>query len=261
MGPNLHEVRLAKKPVRGGRARQIGTRVAPIVAVQTFAGAAARPIPELPRRRTPGYNAGTRSALRHGLCSVLVHPHPGQGISMKPTVSATARALAVLGAVTAIATTAACGGRSGNIPGTQVSDSKFNRDIIATIEDYRLAVERRDAASLMLMASPQYWEDSGTPSGGDDYGFDGLGDVLAGRFQQADDVRFSIRYVSIRRRCPSADAEVYEGCRAYVQVLIDASFSISDARDQQKRPDMRDRNELVLEWADGDRKWKFLSGM
>jgi hypothetical protein len=185
-----------------------------------------------------------------------------------------ASTLARLGAIAAISITAACGGPSGNIPGTQVSDTEFNRDIIEAVEQYRLAVERRDAAALILMASPQYWEDSGTPSGSDDYGFDGLSTVLAGRFQQADDVRFSLHYVNIRRRCSSgtpigvggAPSEtggggVYEGCFAYVQVMIDASFSIDDARGLPKRPDMRDRNELVLGWSDSDRKWKFMSGM
>ena len=179
---------------------------------------------------------------------------------MKPSLVAPFRALALLGAVLA-ASGLGCAASRGTIPGTQVPDNRFNRDVIEAVESYRLAVERRDAAALMLMASNQYREDSGTPTGSDDYGFDGLGEVLAGRFQQADDVRFSLRYVSIRRRCPSGDVETYDGCRAYVQVLVDASFSIADARDQTKRPDMRDRNELVLEWSEADRRWKFLSGM
>ena len=45
-------------------------------------------------------------------------------------------------------------------------------------EEYRLAVERGDADALMLMAHKQYWEDSGTPSGSDDYGYEGLRNVL-----------------------------------------------------------------------------------
>ena len=43
------------------------------------------------------------------------------------------------------------------------------------------------------------------------------------------------------------------------EVLIDASFTVVDARGQDRRTDKRDQNELVLEWDNN--KWKFLSGM
>ena len=39
-------------------------------------------------------------------------------------------------------------------------------------------MEDRDATTLLSMAHPNYYEDSGTPSGQDDYGYDGLKDVL-----------------------------------------------------------------------------------
>jgi hypothetical protein len=46
--------------------------------------------------------------------------------------------------------------------------------------------------------------------------------------------------------------------RAAVDVMIDATYSITTAHGPQ-RLDMRDQNELVLEW-DGKR-WMFLSEM
>jgi hypothetical protein len=156
-------------------------------------------------------------------------------------------------------TSAACGGSESTIPGTRIAESPQNRDVIDALEEYRLAVERKDTAALMLMASPKYWEDSGTMTGGDDYGYDGLRDVLTGRFQEADDIRYSMRYMSIRRRCPSSAQEGNDGCRVYVEVLIDASFTVTDARGEPKRPDKRDQNELVLSWEND--RWKFLSGM
>lgn len=157
-----------------------------------------------------------------------------------------------------VLTATACGSATSTIPGTRVPDSSLNREIIAVIEEYRAAVEKQDAQALLLMASPNYWEDGGTPTGGDDYGLEGLKEVLGKRFQMAEDIRYAMRYMSIRSRCPE-DTEGRDGCRAYVEVLIDASYTVSDARGQEKRPDMRDQNELVLEWADS--KWKFLSGM
>jgi hypothetical protein len=166
----------------------------------------------------------------------------------------------LLAAALLVALATGCATKAGIIPGTRIPDNNENREIITTIESYRRAVETKDVAALVLMASEHYWEDSGTPTGSDDYGYDGLRDVLAGRFQQADDIRYSLRYINLRRRCPSG-ASGNEGCKAYVEVMIDASYTIADARGQARRPDMRDQNELVLEWSPKGQKWVFLSGM
>jgi len=152
-----------------------------------------------------------------------------------------------------------CAGRAGNIPGTKITDDKVNREIVQQVERYRIAVEKADAEALFLMASDRYFEDSGTPVGSDDYGYEGLKDVLVGRFRMAKDIRFAMKYVSVKRTCPAKEGVPETGCRAHVEVLVDASFSIIDARGQERRTDKRDQNELVLEYT-GD-KWKFLSGM
>lgn len=156
----------------------------------------------------------------------------------------------------------ACAPKASTIPGTTIPDSTINRDIIQVIEDYRMAVERQDEAALLLMASPNYWEDGGTPSGADDYGFEGLREVLRTRFHKVDDVRYSLKYLSVERRCrDAATPDSNQGCRAYVDVMMDASFNITDARGRVIRPDKRDRNQIVLEWSDEKEKWLFLSGM
>jgi hypothetical protein len=156
----------------------------------------------------------------------------------------------VRGSVLAIALAlTGCAAEAHYIPGTRVSDSSENQAIIDRVEDYRMAVERKDASALVLMASKRYWEDAGTQSGSDDYGYQGLQEILTGRFQQVDAIRYSMKYVNVDRK----------GDRAYVDVLIDASFTVKDARGQEMRADMRDQNQFVLEW-DG-KQWLFLSGM
>jgi hypothetical protein len=155
----------------------------------------------------------------------------------------------------AICAIAACGRNGSYVPGTRVPYSDANKSVLDACEEYRLAVEAGDADKLMLMAHKQYWEDSGTPSGGDDYGYEGLRNVLTTRLQQASDIRYSVRYVAVRQSCNDLRA----GCKAAVDVLIDASYTITNAMGQPKRPDKRDQNELVLEW-DGKR-WLFLAGM
>lgn len=153
---------------------------------------------------------------------------------------------------------AACGNKNGGrIRGTRVPDNEVNRALIERLETYRVAVEARDAEALVLMASPEYWEDRGTVEAEDDYGFEGLRTVLAGRFQLASEVRYSLRYDKIRKVCPGDSLQA--GCRAHVEVQIDASFTVNDAQGNSSRRDKRDQNELVLVYT-GD-KWLFVSGM
>jgi len=143
----------------------------------------------------------------------------------------------------------ACGGSSQNIKGTDVSDTGENRDLINYVEKYRLAVERQDAPGLVLMASKDYWEDAGTPTGADDYGYAGLKSVLAGRFQTSEEVRYSIRYLRIRR----------SGDQAFVEAHVHASWTLQDAQGQLIRKDKKSQEQFVLRYEGED--WKFLSGM
>src|SRR5512142_662714 len=84
---------------------------------------------------------------------------------------------------------AACGAHAQYIGGTKIPDNDVNKSVLNAVEAYRSAVEKGDAQSLVLMASPKYSEDSGTPTIVDDYGFDGLQGVLATRFRAARDIR------------------------------------------------------------------------
>jgi hypothetical protein len=142
----------------------------------------------------------------------------------------------------------ACAAGLHYIPGTKVEDTDENRRIVSAVEQYRQAMERRDSGALLAMAAKSYWEDGGTPTGADDYGWDGLRDVLTNRFQRAEAIRYNMRYMGIR----------HERNRAYVEVLIEANYTISTTSGPQ-RQEMRAQNQLVLEY-DG-RRWLFVSGM
>lgn len=145
---------------------------------------------------------------------------------------------------------AGCAAPARNIIGTKLPDSLENRAIVGAVERYRIAVEKGDVAALARMASPNYWEDGGTPSAADDYGFAGLEKVLEGRFQKASAIRYSLRYQRVRR----------QEQRAFVEVLVDASYTVDSHRGEERR-DKRDQNEFVLEWDETTRQWRFLSGM
>ncbi|MEJ7596598.1 MAG: hypothetical protein WKG01_01705 [Kofleriaceae bacterium] len=154
-----------------------------------------------------------------------------------------------------LASIAGCAKRGTFVPGTKIPYSDANKTALDACEVYRRAVEERNVDGLMLMVHPEYWEDSGTPSGSDDYGYEGLRNVLLTRLLKATEIRYSVRYIGIRQQC----TELQPKCRAAVDVLIDASYTVTNAYGKPSRPDKRDQNQLVLEW-DG-RRWTFLSGM
>ena len=149
--------------------------------------------------------------------------------------------------VSALAAMAACGAQTQTIPGTQVPDTPENHALIERVEEYRVAMERQDARALVLMASENYREQA--QGLGDDYGYDQLLEILRTRLSQVEDIRYALRYMNVER----------EGDVALVDVLIDASYTIEDARGVRIRRDMQDQNRMILEW-DGE-NWMFLSGM
>jgi hypothetical protein len=159
--------------------------------------------------------------------------------------------LVFLGLATGIVAAGAvgCAGEASVIYGTRVQDTEENRKLIDVCEQYRIAVEKKDTTTIMSLASKNYWEDGGTPTGADDYGFDGLRSVLDTRFARADGIRYTMKYMDIRRVGRN---------RAVVDVMIDATYSIATASGP-RRLDMRDQNELMLEYQSG--RWQFLSGM
>jgi hypothetical protein len=172
----------------------------------------------------------------------------------------------------ALALIAGCAPNGSYVAGTRVPYSENNKNVLDRCEEYRMAVENRDSDALMLMAHPQYWEDSGTPSGGDDYGYEGLRNVLQTRLGKATDIRYSVRYIAVHQSCKD---ELRTGCKAQVDIMIDASFTIANAMGLPKRPDKRDQNQLMLEYTCGDPaqkpagdaqptgscRWLFVSGM
>ena len=80
------------------------------------------------------------------------------------------------------------------IPNTDVEDSDENRKIVAFCEVYRRAVERKDIATLLDLASPHYYEDGGNVDATDDIDYAGLRDYLIERFEDANAIRYEIRY-------------------------------------------------------------------
>jgi hypothetical protein len=133
------------------------------------------------------------------------------------------------------------------IPGTKIADTPQNREVLARCEEYRLAMEQRDAAKLLSMADPNYYEDSGTPAGSDDYGFPGLKHVLESRLAALRWLRFLIRYRELH----------ILGDRASVDIRYDISFQLLTEVGEKWE---RRQNEKRLELKHEGNRWMFLSG-
>src|SRR5690349_24419355 len=83
------------------------------------------------------------------------------------------------------------------IPNTRVEDNEANREVVDFVEKYRKAVETRDIATLMALASRDYFDDMGTPSGSDDVDYDALKAGLVRLRQEVIDARYQISYRSL----------------------------------------------------------------
>ncbi len=146
-----------------------------------------------------------------------------------------------------VAAFSACA-HQGQIPGTTVPDTEDNKAVLAVIEQYRQRLTEKNVEGLLLLASERYFEDSGTPSAVDDYGYEGLKFVLANRLTRLRSVRYDIQYRSAK----------VEGNRAEVEAFLTGAFElIGESREAYRR--IGDHHRFVLERT-GD-KWRFVSGM
>lgn len=134
------------------------------------------------------------------------------------------------------------------IPNTAIEDTPRNREIIAFCEGYRNALEQRDIGALLAMASPRYYENSGTPEGEDDYDITGLRDVLRETLPRVQTVRYEFRY---RRITEERD-------RVLVDYTYSGSFRVETEDGHRWFRRVAD-NRLELERVGGE--YRILSGM
>ena len=100
------------------------------------------------------------------------------------------------------------------IPGTDIPDTAETRAVIEAVEHYRVAFVRKDAAAVLALAHPSYYDEAGTDDPSDDVSYKQLGALLRRRLTQIDAIRFIIDYVEIH----------VDGDRAIARAWIDASF-------------------------------------
>ena len=134
-------------------------------------------------------------------------------------------------------------------PGTTILRNEENQKIVDTIEQYRSRLTERNVEGLLVLASERYREDSGTPRSDDDYGYQGLRDILRNRLGHLKSIWYEIELRDVRVRDQQADVDVF----------LNGSFELASESSGDRYRRVNDYHRFVLE-RQGD-NWKFLSGM
>ncbi|MFE8596853.1 nuclear transport factor 2 family protein [Archangium violaceum] len=100
--------------------------------------------------------------------------------------------------VCALLVLAACGPR--NIPGTQILDTNDSRAILKVMEQYRSALEARDAKAIQGLVSKSFRDNAGTDDPADDLTYENMPEALPALFSRIDSPRLTmdIRKVDVR---------------------------------------------------------------
>ena len=154
--------------------------------------------------------------------------------------------LMMLAALAASASLAGC--HKDYIPNTEIEDTDDNRETVAFCERYRHAVEDLNIGLLLSLASPRYFDNSGTTTSDDDFDRSGLEAVLTERFKALKAMRYEIRY-----------RDIYE-CE--MLLCVDYSYTMSfqyTVGDKTKWSNKTSDNRLELERVDDG--YLIVSGM
>jgi hypothetical protein len=128
-----------------------------------------------------------------------------------------------------LAVVALVGCASRRIPGTEIRDTPETRAIVATIDQYRQAAERRDAQAVLALVSPTYFDDAGTPDPADDLDYAQLRAVLPEHYERLTAVKLGIGVREVEVSGDKATANVfYDGHYRVATSTGEAAKSASD---------------------------------
>lgn len=136
------------------------------------------------------------------------------------------------------------------IPNTDVKDTPEAREVIAFVEQYRVAVVKRDVPKLISMASQDYYDDMGTPQGDDDVDLEGLKERLQATFgPDLLSVHYDIRYRDV----------VFLPTKVLVDFTYIGRFRINTHEGARWERRLADNRMVLVKRDDG--KYEIASGM
>ncbi|AKU91317.1 nuclear transport factor 2 family protein [Vulgatibacter incomptus] len=134
---------------------------------------------------------------------------------------------------------------------TRIEDNEVNREVLRVVEQYRRAIEDRDAQRVLELTADDFFEDPGTPNDpSDDYDKGGLRHRLEQTFSKMQDQRLRIeaRKVELSK----------DGKQAFVEYRFEFRYRLNLANSTEWR-DASDLNRVTLKRVDG--AWKFVAGL
>lgn len=133
------------------------------------------------------------------------------------------------------------------IPGTEIDDTSETRAILSVMEQYRQALEARDAEQLLSLVSPNFKDNSGTATIDDDFDFQRLKAELPGYLSKLENVRLEMTVRKI---------QVAEGAARAIYTYTTSFRMPALAPKPQSDSEIK---EMAFERLDGH--WKIISGI
>ena len=95
------------------------------------------------------------------------------------------------------------------IAGTQVPDTRANREVYGVIRAYAEGMQKRDAKAVLELVAADYFDTAGTPDPGDDIDRAQLEKALPADLAKIDSMRFEIGVRRIDTTETEASAEIF----------------------------------------------------
>jgi len=134
------------------------------------------------------------------------------------------------------------------IPGTEIEDTDANRAVLAAVQSYVDALQRKDAAGIRALVSPQYFDNAGTADPADDMDFARLEQTLPDDLGRLESLRVTAEVRRITAEKEEAIAEIW----------TDGWYRIQTPRGVVPRRD-QDIHRMRLALQDG--AWRIVSGL
>ncbi len=134
------------------------------------------------------------------------------------------------------------------IRGTEIPDNADTRAIVGTLDRYRQAWERRDAAAILALVSAGYFDDAGTADPSDDLDYAGLQKAVPDTLVRLTSARLDLKVTRI----------AVDGDRAEAYVRFDARYRVATRAGEVAKV-QADVNRVLLVKEQGT--WKIRSGL
>jgi hypothetical protein len=136
------------------------------------------------------------------------------------------------------------------IPGIEIdlADIPDHRALLKVLNQYKTSLEAKDIDGLLALASPRFYEDSGTSDTGDDYSFEGLSEHFVHHFKRIKKIQLNLTLKKITANQDRAQIDY----RYVTRYLMDLP-----AGEKWRVVDELNRMELVRE----NGTWKIINGM